>query len=100
MVKFEHEYRIAYDELTDTLYLSAGEPKPATDSYLDENYVLVREDNGTITGITIDGFTDRHDDGSWANSLILKYLPKFNPSFLSGIAKPGRVCSPPGRNAP
>jgi len=85
MVKFEHGYRIAYDELVDTLYLSVGEPKQATDSYLDENYVLVRKKHEAIIGITIDGFIDRHDDGSWTDSLILKYLPKFNPSFLFGI---------------
>jgi len=85
MIKFEHGYRIAYDDLTDTLYLSVGEPKKATDSYLDEDYVLVRKDHDAITGLTIDGFIDRHNDGSWTDSLILKYLPKFNPSFLSGI---------------
>ena len=27
MVKFEHGYRIAYDEITDTLFLSTEEPK-------------------------------------------------------------------------
>ncbi len=85
MIEFEHGYRIAYDELTDTLYLSVGSPQKATNSYLDENYVLVREIYGTITGITIDGFFDRHNDGSWTESLILRYLPQFNPKFLSGI---------------
>ena len=85
MIKFEHGYRIAYDDLTDTLYLSVGVPVPATDSYLDEDYVLVREVDGNISGVTIEGFKDRHNDGSWTDSLILKYLPKFNPGYLFGI---------------
>ena len=85
MVKYEHGYRLAYDELTDTLYLSIGDPKKATDSYLDENYVLVRKYNEDITGITIDGFIDRHKDGSWKESLMLDYLPKFDPLDLLGI---------------
>ena len=87
MVKYEHGYRLAYDELTDTLYLSIGDPKKATDSYLDENYVLVRNEHGVTTGITIDGFIDRHNDGSWTDLLILKYLPKFNMLSLSGIGQ-------------
>ena len=85
MIKLENSYRIAYDELTDTLYLSIGEPKKATESYLDEDYVLVRKEHDAITGITIDGFLERHEDGSWKDSLILKYLPKFNLGSLSEI---------------
>jgi uncharacterized protein YuzE len=85
MVKIEHGYRIAYDDLTDTLYLSVGNPQAVADSYLDENYIVVRESNGNINGITIEGFKDRHEDGSWTDQLILKYLPKFNMSFLFGI---------------
>ncbi|OQW92557.1 MAG: hypothetical protein BWK78_01360 [Thiotrichaceae bacterium IS1] len=85
MVKFEHGYRIAYDDLTDTLYLSVGNPQAATDSYLDDNYILVRESNGNVKGITIDGFKDRHEDGSWTDTLILKYLPNFNLSSLFGL---------------
>jgi len=85
MIKLENGYRIAYDELTDTLYLSIGEPQKATESYLDEDYILVRKDHEAITGITVDGFLGRHEDGSWTDSLILKYLPKFNLLFLSEI---------------
>ena len=85
MVKLENGYRIAYDELTDTLYLSIGEPKRATESYLDEDYVLVRKDLEAVTGITIDGFLARQNDRSWKDALILKYLPKFNLESLSEI---------------
>ncbi len=84
MIKFENGYRIAYDDLTDTLYIT-GLPRPATDSYLDEDYVLVRSVDGKINGLTIEGFKDRLDDGSWTDTLILKYLPMFNPSCLSSI---------------
>jgi len=83
MIKLENSYRIAYDELTDTLYLSIGEPTKATESYLDEDYVLVRKEHDAITGITIDGFLERHEDGSWRDTLILKYLPKFDLLCLS-----------------
>ena len=83
MIKLENSYRIAYDELTDTLYLSIGEPKKATESYLDKDYVLVRKEHDAITGITIDGFLERHDEGSWIDNLILKYLPKFDLLCLS-----------------
>lgn len=70
-------YSISYDELTDTLYLSEGQPQPATDSYLDEDYVLVREVSGHVQAITIEGFAARHKDGSWNDQLILRYLPAF-----------------------
>ena len=87
MVKLENGYRIAYDELTDTLYLSIGEPKKATESYLDEDHILVRKDHEVVTGITIEGFLARQDDRSWKDSFILKYLPKFNLEFLSEIGE-------------
>jgi len=87
MIKFEYGYRIAYDDLTDTLYLSVGNPQVATDSYLDENYVLIRTSNGIINGITIDGFKDRHYDGSWTDALISKYLPNFNLASLFEVAR-------------
>ena len=91
MVKLENGYRIAYDELTDNLYLSIGEPKKATESYLDEDFVLVRKDHQVIIGITIDGFLERHNDGSWKDSLILKYLPKFSLLSLSEIREPRKA---------
>ena len=47
--------------------------------------MLVRKYNEDITGITIDGFIDRHKDGSWKESLMLDYLPKFDPLDLLGI---------------
>lgn len=91
MIKLENGYRIAYDELTDTLYLSIGEPKKATESYLDEDYVLVRKEHDAITGITIDGFLERHKDGFWKDALILKYLPEFSLLSLSEIGEPRKT---------
>jgi len=80
----EQDYRISYDEFADTLYLSIGEPQKATNSYFDENNRTVY---GTITGITIIGFVDRQNDNSWNDSLVLKYLPKFNTKCLSKFCK-------------
>lgn len=70
-------YRIAYDELADTLYVSEGQPQPATDTHLDENHVLLRFVNTHIQAITITDFMERHRDGSWTDRLILDYLPAF-----------------------
>lgn len=87
MIKLEQGYCIDYDDLTDTLYLSVGTPLPATDSYLDEDYVWVREVDGSVSGLTIEGFKDRHDDGSWTDALILKYLPHFDLVSLSELVE-------------
>ncbi|MEI6331230.1 MAG: hypothetical protein WCP16_18460 [Pseudanabaena sp. ELA645] len=87
MVKYQEAYRIAYDEFTDTLYLSEGQPQIPTDSYLDEDYILVRKVNDIVKGITIDGFKDRHNDESWSDDIILKYLPDFRLSSLLQLFK-------------
>lgn len=87
MMKRDQGYSVDYDDLTDTLYLSVGTPLPATDSYLDEHYVWVREVDGRVSGLTIEGFKDRHEDGSWTDALILQYLPHFDPSFLAEIVE-------------
>lgn len=86
MIKEQDGYRIAYDELTDTLYLSLGQPKTATESYLDENYILVRKIANKICGITIDGFLDRHEDNSWCDELITAYLPEFDTHILEDFS--------------
>lgn len=85
MIKEKNGYRIAYDELADTLYLSVGQPRSATESYLDENYILVRKVENKICGITIDGFLDRHEDNSWRDELITAYLPEFDIHNLDGL---------------
>lgn len=75
MEEVKNNYRLSYDNLTDTLYVSVGYPSIANVSEVDDDFVCVRKNNCEIVGITVDGYLDRHQDGSWNDSLILRYIP-------------------------
>jgi len=84
MKKIAHGFNILYDEFTDTLYISKDKPKKAS-SFVDENYIIVREANDKICGVTIDSFKNRKIDNSWNDSFILKYLPNFHLENICSI---------------
>ena len=42
-----------YDQEVDVLYLSFGEPRPADDSELTDDDLIIRYDNDEIIGVTI-----------------------------------------------
>mgnify|MGYP003394427424 FL=1 len=75
MEEVKSNYRLSYDNLTDTLYVSVGDPSVADFSEVDDDFVCVRKNDREIVGITVDGYLDRHQDGSWNDSLILRYIP-------------------------
>lgn len=66
-------YCVSYDKSADTAYLSNGEPICPTDSILDENFILVRFLDDKVQSLTITGFLDRINDGTWDNNHILRY---------------------------
>jgi len=72
------DFHLIYDENSDVLYLSVGKPKKSDNSYLDDDYILVRENKHKIIAITIDDFLERKREHSWDDNLILKYFPAFN----------------------
>ena len=45
--------KLSYDAAGDVLYISFGEPKPADDSYLTDEGVIVRLREGRIVGLTV-----------------------------------------------
>ena len=45
--------KLSYDQEGDVLYISFGEPKPADDSDLTDEGVIVRLREGRIVGLTI-----------------------------------------------
>ncbi len=85
MKKTNKNFIINYDELADTLYISLDKPNKATNTFLDDDYIIVRQIQNKICGITIDGFKDRHTDKVWNDNLILRYLPNFELETLQDI---------------
>ena len=85
MKKLISDFIITYDDLADTLYISFNKQYKATNTFLDDNFVIVRKKEDKICGITIDGYKDRHIDKSWNDNLILKYLPNFELNSLRDI---------------
>jgi uncharacterized protein YuzE len=85
MKKLLKNFIISYDDLADTLYISLKRQDKATNTFLDDDFVIVRKKENEICGITIDGYKDRHEDKSWNDNLILKYLPSFEINSLRGI---------------
>jgi hypothetical protein len=82
MVKIEGDYRISYDEYTDTLYISVLDMAHADNCYIDDNYIWVRKCNNNIIGITILGFKDQEES---TYELIKQYFPTFEYSYLNDI---------------
>jgi len=82
MEKVIDGYCVSYDELTDTLYIAIGDPALADNFEFDDDYIYIRKDHDRVVGITIDGFMDRHSDGTWNNNLILKYMPNVKISDI------------------
>ena len=68
---------ISYDAFADVLYISKGKPFKATDTYEDEDYIIVRSLNNEIKGVTIDGYKRMKQENIWKDEFILKYLPNF-----------------------
>lgn len=69
-----------YDSFADVLYVSDPAHRASfhdldkiTNS-IDENGIIVRENNGVIYGVTIDGFKSMIDDAYWEDSIILQYF--------------------------
>ncbi len=85
MKKLIKNFIISYDDLADTLYISLDKKYKATNTFLDDDFVIVRKKENKICGITIDGYKDRHFDKSWSDNLILKYLPSFELNSLREI---------------
>ena len=85
MKKIIKNFIINYDEFADTLYISLDKPSKATKTFLDDDYIIVRQIQNKICGITIDGFKDRHYEKVWSDNFILKYLPSFELKSLQGI---------------
>jgi uncharacterized protein YuzE len=51
--------RLSYDEDGDVLYINFGEPKPADDSDITDEGVIIRLRDGKIVGLTILNATKR-----------------------------------------
>ncbi len=83
--KLIKNFIIKYDDFADTLYISVDKQEKATNSFLDDNFIIVREKENKICGITIDGYKDRHEDKTWNDSFILNYLPNFDINILKNI---------------
>ena len=52
----------SYDEEADVLYLNFKKPSRADDSVLTDDDVIIRYENGEITGITVLHASERKDD--------------------------------------
>ena len=76
-----NNYNISYDNLTDVLYIIIEKEK-ATKTTFDDNFIAIRKNDNKLCGITIDGYKDRHNDNSWENAFITKYIPDFDLSKL------------------
>lgn len=69
-----------YDSFADVLYISVPERRASFRdldkiiSSIDDNGIIVRKNNGVISGITIDGFKSMIDDCYWEDSMILQYF--------------------------
>lgn len=70
-------FTVTYDDFADVLYISEGKPFKATQTYEDEDYIIVRSLNNEIKGITIDGYKRMKQENIWKDEFILKYLPDF-----------------------
>jgi len=77
-------YKISYDVFADVLYIVVRKAK-ATTTIMDDNFIAIRKIGNDICGVTIDGYKDRHDDHTWNNSHITKYLPELDLSELPPI---------------
>lgn len=77
------DFTVSYDAFTDVLYISEGKPFKATETYEDENYIIVRSLNNEIKGITIDGYKRMKQENIWKDEFILKYLPNFEIKNLT-----------------
>lgn len=85
MEKVTNNYRLSYDNLTDTLYISVGSPSIANISEIDDDFVCIRKNDSEIVGVTVDGYLDRHQDGSWNDGLILRYIPNIKIEDIKKI---------------
>lgn len=70
-------FTVSYDAFADVLYISEGKPFKATETYEDEDYIIVRSLKNKIKGITIDGYKRMKQENIWKDEFILKYLPDF-----------------------
>ena len=71
------DFTVSYDAFADVLYISEGKPFKVTDTYEDEDYIIVRSLNNEIKGVTIDGYKRMTQENIWKDDFILKYLPNF-----------------------
>jgi len=78
------KYTISYDNMADVLYIIVKKAK-ATQTILDDDYIAIRTIDNDLCGLTIDGFKDRHDDNSWKDIFITKYIADFNLDELPKI---------------
>ena len=85
--KSNNKFTIAYDNIADTLYISVGKPIKATETYMDENDIIVRKANGNICGITITEYLYMKDNNLWKDAFILDYLPSFNFQQIKNLHK-------------
>ena len=74
------KYIISYDDITDVLYIT--KKIKASQTIIDDDFIAVRKNNNEICGITIDGYKNRHEDKSWKNDFITKYIPDFDLKIL------------------
>ena len=77
-------YKISYDDFADVLYIVVKKAK-ATTTIMDDNFIAIRKIGNDICGVTIDGYKDRHEDHTWKNSHITKYLPELDLSELPSV---------------
>lgn len=75
-------FTVTYDDFADVLYISEGKPFKATQTYEDEDYIIVRSLNNEIKGLTIDGYKRMKQENIWKDEFILKYLPDFKIQSL------------------
>lgn len=85
MEKVIDNYCVSYDELTDTLYIAISSSIIADNFEFDDDYIYVRRTQNQVISVTIDGFMNRHHDGTWNNNLILKYLPNVKISEIKAF---------------
>lgn len=78
------QYNISYDDFADVLYIIVKKAK-ATTTIMDDNFIAIRKIGNEICGITIDGYKDRHDDHSWKDTFITKYLDNFDLNELPKV---------------
>lgn len=77
------DFTVSYDAFADVLYISKGKPFKTTQTYEDEDYIIVRSFKNKVKGLTIDGYKRMKQENIWKDEFILKYLPNFEIKNLT-----------------